>query len=112
MSYCLRKVNTFNMKIIETAQTEEYVKKKVIKSRNFSFDRNAQNDKHIYMSTEPFEINYDIIRTIRKNRDYYIKNNELREDKQRIIDNKKKLSERVKSLNKIYYKSREINKNI
>ena len=148
------------------------------------------------MSTEPFEINYDIIgkkflnelspeeiRTIRKNRDYYIKNNELRDnlnifhydtllhrinkedahiiikeledvderksnkhkhsfstinttkqrrkilkedafteqtkhyekiiqkeiakDKQRIIDNKKKLSERVKSLNKIYYKSRE-----
>lgn len=192
----LEKVNTFNMKIIETAQTEEYVKKKVIKSRNFSFDRNAQNDKHIYMNTEPFEINYDIIgkkflnelspeeiRTIRKNRDYYIKNNELRDnlnifhydtlldrinkedahiiikeledvderksnkhkhsfstinttkqrrkilkqdafteqtkhyekiiqkeiakDKQRIIDNKKKLSERVKSLNKIYYKSRE-----
>ena len=52
------------------------------------------------MSTEPFEINYDIIgkkflnelspeeiRKIRKNRDYYIKNKELREDKKRIIDN-------------------------
>ena len=186
----LEKVNTFNN---ETAQTEEYVKNKVIKSRNFSFDRNAQNDTHIYMSTEPFEINYDIIgkkflnelsteeiRTIRKNRDYYIKNNALRDnlnifhydalldrinkedahiiikeledvnekkhkksfstinttkqrrkilkedafteqtkhyekiiqkeigkDKQRMIDNKKKLSERVKSLNNIYYKSRE-----
>ena len=45
------------------------------------------------MSTEPFEMNYDIIgkkflnelspeeiRTIRKNRDYYIKNNELRDN--------------------------------
>ena len=32
---------------------------------------------------------------------------EIAKDKQRIIDNKKKLSERVKSLNKIYYKSRE-----
>lgn len=192
----LEKINTFSMRIIETAQTEEYVKKKIIKSRNFSFDRNSQNKKDIYMSTEPFEINYDIIgkkflnklsteeiRTIRKNRDYYIKNNELKDnlnifhydtlldrinkedaniiikeledinekkpnkhkhsystinttkqrrkilkedafteqnkhyekiiqketakDKQRIIDNKKKLAERVKALNNIYYKSRE-----
>ena len=44
----LEKVNTFNMKIIETAQTEEYVKKKVIKSRNFSFDRNAQMIRYLY----------------------------------------------------------------
>lgn len=85
-------IHSFNVKLIENTQSMSYVNKKVKESRNFSFSKD-QSSYGYYLSTEPFEENYNEIQkkflkeltpeeiiTIKKNKDYYIQDKNIKEN--------------------------------
>lgn len=85
-------IHSFNVKLIESTQSMPYVNKKVKESRNFSFSKDQSSYAH-YLSTEPFEENYNEIQkkflneltpeeiiTIKKNKDFYIQDKNIKEN--------------------------------